>query len=474
LAITVCHRPERMTREDTARALEALRIEHPTGPPRGRTALRRFAIPALLLVGTATLVVLYVVSRPPEVATARSIRTSDSVEAQLTTANGYVRARTRASVASEVQGRLVQVLVDEGDRVTKGQLLAEVWHAEEDARIAEAEANVASARAAIATAAAETETARAAIAAATALLDERKAAVHEAEAVLRERGRAFERADKLLREGIVNDATVDDARQARDVAVARRDIATTALATAESALAQARAEQLVADARKAEAEARVPAAEAVLRQATARRDNAFIRAPFDGMVLRRDAEPGEVVSPANTGGAGSKTAVVTLADFSTLEIEVDVYERDIGNIDSDKPCRIVLDGFPNDPQQGRVRLVRPTADRTRATVQVYVAFATLPPHARPEMGARVTFYRPGTDALAVEYVQAPAAAIVERDGTTGVFVVTGDTATFRTIDVGARSDDVVRVTRGLDGDETLVLRPDVRWPNELVVAPKSP
>lgn len=444
-------------------ALRSLAIDKGSAPAlagrRPRRGLRAIVVIAAILLAwwwfqRATAV--------PVVETGRVLRSSPVADAEITTANGYVVARTRASVASKMQGRLVAVLVDEGEVVTAGQVLAEVEHAEQDAEVEEATALRDRARAAIPARSAELLEAEAAHVAAEAVLAERRAQVDEVRAVVAEREASFERTAALFAKQIAGQAELDQAREARDVARARVELGETALQTAQTQVARVLASVEVARQQLVMAHHDITAAEAALQRATAMRDNAFITAPFSGMVLRRDAEPGEVVSPANTGASGSKTAVVTLADFATLEVEVDVYERDIARVLVDTPCKVVLDAYPKEPCAGRVRLLRPTADRTRATIQVYVEFAAVPPAARPEMGARVVFYRSGTDVLVPDTVTVPAGALTTRDGRRGVFALTGKQVRFRALEVDEPAAAAGRavVRSGIEPDELVVLEPD--------------
>jgi RND family efflux transporter MFP subunit len=411
---------------------------------------------ALLIAGLMTFQQLTAL---PSVSTALVLRQSPIADQEITTANGYLVARTRASVASKVQGRLASVLVDEGDQVKSGQLLAEVEHEELDAQVLEAEANLAAIKEQVPERQAILSESIAAEATAKAILKEKQAAVEEAEAIFKESQASFERTEYLFNKKIRGDADLDTARQARDVAKARVNFARTALLTAESRVTRESAAIEVVKQSLVKATHEIAAADGVVQRVRAARDKAFIRSPFAGMVLRREAEPGEVVSPANTGASGSKTAVVTLADFATLEIEVDVYERDIARITEGTLCRVVLDAYPDRPQAGKVRLLRPTADRTKATIQVYVVFNLVPDFARPEMGARVSFYQRDVNVLLPDHLLIPAAAITEREGSQGVFVLTADKLGFRPVETAVHDEEQLRVLKGLDPGESVVLSP---------------
>lgn len=394
-----------------------------------------------------------------EVTTGKVQRVTPLQDFELVTAIGYLVPRTRASVASRVQGRLARVLVDEGDEVAANALLAEIERGEEDADVARAVADLQVAREGVRIAAANLAESEAARASAEATVAERKAAVVAAQATHVERDANLRRAEELFRAGVSTEAALDGAREGRDVARALAEVAARAFESAERRIAEARSRVAVAEAELVSARSRVSAAEATLARAEATRENTFIRAPFAGTILRREAEPGEVVSPANTGASGSKTAVVAMADFRTLEVEVDVYERDIARITAGTLCRIVLDSFPDQPHAGKVRLVRPTADRSKATIKVVAAFDAVPAVARPEMSARVVFVKGGGDLLAMDRVEAPARALTRRGEQDGVFVLTGRKVAFVAVQPGERVGERVVLRGGAGGGEQVVLDP---------------
>jgi len=423
----------------------------------------------VLCLLVAAVVMFQQITAVPSVQTAVVQRSSPIADREITTANGYVVARIRASVASKVQGRLTRVLVDEGDLVVADQLLAEVEHDELDAQVVEAQANLAAAKESVPTREAGLREEQASKATFRASLEEQRSAVAEAEAVFAESEASFKRTEYLFNKKIRGDADLDEARQARDVAKARADLAKTALLTAESRVVRAGAAVEVAQQQLVMAQHEIDAAAAVLQRILAIRQKAFIRAPFSGMILRREAEPGEVVSPANTGASGSKTVVVSLADFATLEIEVDVYERDIARIARGTACRIVLDAYPQQPLAGSVRLLRPTADRSRATIQAYVTFSEVPAFARPEMGSRVSFYSGDVDVLVPDRIYVSNAAITRRDGKEGVLALVGKKLRFRPLQLGPESDGLRRVFEGIDAGEIVVLDPAVELVDGLAV-----
>ena len=252
------------------------------------------------------------------------------------TANGYVVARTRASVAAKLPGRIAELRVSEGSTLRRGEVIARLENADYQAQAAQAEAALATARAEL----------------------------------------VEVRADR--------DVLARDARRLSDMRAENPDL----VAEQEYDMAQSRAAQ--AAARAQAAEARIASADANRRFARANLENTVIRAPFTGTVLRKEAEIGEVVAPS-VGGGLTRGAVVTMADLTTLEVEVDVNEAYIARDAEGRPARITLDAYPDTAFRGEVRQVVPTADRQRATVQVKVSIVDRDPRILPEMGARVDF-----------------------------------------------------------------------------------
>ena len=321
------------------------------------------------------------------------------------TANGYVVARTRASVSAKVPGRLAWLGVDEGSRVAKGQVIARLEDADFQAAVDEAQANVASADA----------------------------------------NRIEAETDR------------DQARREADRTKQIRSENPNLMSAQEAEAAESRA--LQASARANSAKARLDGARASLRFAQASLDNSSIRAPFAGTVLRKEAEVGEVVAPS-VGGGLTRGAVVTMADLTTLEVEVDVNEAYIGRVTHGQLARITLDAYPDTAFRGRVRQVVPTADRQRATVQVKVSITDHDPRILPEMGARVDFLAPPTTtprgaAAAPEAprFRLPVAAVRELEGKSVVWLVRDGKLTAREVQAGPVSAGFREIRSGLSGGE---------------------
>jgi RND family efflux transporter MFP subunit len=320
------------------------------------------------------------------------------------TANGYVVARTKASVSSRVTGRLAYLGVEEGSVVRRGDVLASLDNADYQAAVQQAEAGAAQAR----------------------------AALREAEAERGQLERDLTRGRRLLQDSLISEQEVEE--------LASRLTATEARVGVQSA--------------------QIESADAAVAVAKANLENTYIRAPFDGTVLRKDAEVGEVVAPIATGGGLTRGAVVTMADLETLEVEVDVNEAYISQIGPRQPARITLDAFPDTSYRGAVRQIVPTADRQRATVLVKISIVDRDARILPEMGARVDFLEAARDDSTV--VQTArifvAAEAVKDDSGRAIVWVVRDGRAFRVpVDAGPVSGNRREIRSGLSGGETVVL-----------------
>jgi HlyD family secretion protein len=393
--------------------LSKLRIDRDAPAPRRGISTRALVIGIGALVLVTVLGFALARPKPIQVQVAVPEPLTSGAEAPqgatAVTANGYVVARTRASVAAKVPGRLASLAVDEGTYVQKGAVIARLESADYAAGVDEARANLASSRAVLL----EVET---------------------------ERDQAQRELDRVQR--IRNDRP--DLTSAQEVEVA-----------------QSRAGQ--ARARATSSAARVDAAEAALRYAQALLENTYIRAPFTGTVLRKEAEVGEVVAPS-VGGGLTRGAVVTMADLSTLEVEVDVNEAYIGRVSRGQEARITLDAYPDTSFRGRVRQVVPTADRQRATVQVKVAITDRDPRILSEMGSRVDFLaatepvgQASSPVNQTPRFRLPAAAVKEAAGKTVVWVVRGGKLESKEVQAGPVSAGFREIRGGLLGGEQVVM-----------------
>ncbi|MED5619644.1 efflux RND transporter periplasmic adaptor subunit [Ideonella sp. BN130291] len=334
-------------------------------------------------------------------------------------ATGYVTARRSATVSAQITGTLTEVLIDEGFRVKKGQVLARLDDSGLKAGLATAQAQARSAQAAVA---------------------QQRAQLAQAEADAR-------RQSELAAQGMTT-------RQSQEQAATS--------VTAHRA-------QLDAAQRQAEA------AQAQVAQARVNFDYATVRAPFDGVVTARAAQVGEIISPLSAGGGFTRTGVGTIVDMDSLEVGVDVNEAYIAQVKADMPCEAVLDAYPDWKIPAHVLAVIPSADRGKATVKVRVALDQKDERVVPDMGVRVTFLatKPKSQAAPAPGVLLPPEALVQRDGTNTVFVVNDGQAQQRAVKLGADVGKFRLATDGVKAGEAVVVSPPAELKNGSKVASKE-
>ena len=221
----------------------------------------------------------------------------------------------------------------------------------------------------------------------------------------------------------------------------------------------AQAELDSADTRLKRSQAALAGAEAALRAAQVAVEYTLIRAPFDAVVLTKDADIGDIVTPLGAA-ANARASVVTIADMSSLQVEVDVAESNIEKVKPGQPCEIQLDALPDSRFPGIVHMTVPTADRTKASVMVKVRFVSRDPRVLPEMSARVAFLeRPVTGAEQQPRTAVSPLAVVDRDGKKVLFVVKDDRAVETVVTLGGRLGDAVEVLSGANPGGKVVLKP---------------
>jgi HlyD family secretion protein len=254
----------------------------------------------------------------------------------------------------------------------------------------------------------------------------------------------LQRAQENLR---VAEADLNDAKQSleRQKILLERDM----VARAEYDIAEARYKRVVAG---------IDAAKFAVKEAQVAVDNMRIVAPFDGTVLKKNADVGEIVAPL-AGAASSKAAVVTIADMSSLEVEADVSEANITRVIPEQGCEIRLDAYPDRRYLGYVTKIVPTADRAKATVLVKIKFKNYDDRVLPEMGAKIAFLAPGSDQSATQaksLLTIPVAAVANRNGRQVVFQVKDDRATGLPVVLGERMGNLVEIKEGLkEGDKVI-------------------
>jgi RND family efflux transporter MFP subunit len=345
--------------------------------------------------------------RPVEVEVAAVTAREAGAQASVLNASGYVTARRRATVSSKVTGKIVEVNVEEGMAVREGQVLARL----DDANV------------------------RASLRLVEAQLEAARRGITESEVRLAEAQRTLRRREQLRADGLVTEADLD----------------------------QARADVLSLQARIATAGEQVTVAERQVALQQTELDNMIIRAPFSGVALSKDAQPGEMVSPVSAGGGFTRTGISTIVDMKSLEIEVDVNESYINRVASRQPVTAVLDAYPDWEIPGRVITTVPTADRQKATVLVRIAFDQLDPRILPDMGVKVTFLRESGAAEASSKPTAlvPKAAVRTSGGASHVFVVRGEAVERRAIQTSGADGDHLEVAAGLSaGDRVVIAPPD--------------
>ena len=390
------------------------------GPPRWLWPAVVALVVVVLLAGGAW---WFVTTRPVVVqtATATAPPGGGGAAGVVLQATGYVTPRRRATVSTQITGTLTQVLIEEGDHVEKGQVLARLEDSALRASLGAARANVASAQAQVATAQAQLTQVQA---------DER-------------------RQNELLASGMVSKQAGEQAR--------------TAVATN---LAQL-------DARRREADA----AGAQLTQAQVNFDYSVVRAPFAGVVTEKAAQVGEIVSPLSAGGGFTRTGVGTIVDMDSLEVEVDVGEAYIGQVHANMPAEAVLDAYPDWKIPAHVIAVVPAADRGKGTVKVRVALEQKDARLVPDIGTRVSFRAGKTDPASPPVARGalvPGQAVVQRDGHAVVFVVVEGKAMLHTLtpapqDVGAMKS----IPAGVAVGDRVVLSPPPTLHDGAAVQPED-
>lgn len=380
--------------------LDDLRIERPAEPkPRLPARLVAAGVVLLLLAGA----VFWWHSRSDAVEVRTAVARDASAggtDRVVLNASGYVTARRQATVSSKVTGKVIEVLIEEGLKVTNGQVLARLDESNVKASLDVARAQLASARAALA----------------------------ETEAQLKNANLEFQRTGDLAKQHIASQSDLDQAEANAKALQAH--------------LAQQTLEVTVAD------------RQVVMWQQ--QMDDMVIRAPFDGVITTKDAQPGEMISPVSAGGGFTRTGIGTIVDMSSLEIEIDVNESYINRVEPAQPVEATLDAYPDWKIPCKVIAIIPAADRDKSTVKVRVGFDKLEPRILPNMSAKVAF-RDNAGTAAAHAVIVPKDAVLSRDGRDVVFVVRDGRAERRAVTViNSQGDDSV-LSAGVAAGEKVVV-----------------
>ena len=383
--------------------LSKLRIERGVAPSRAKRRWRRVLAYALALVCVAAGLLYWRSIAPLAVETVTVTTAYPSQAYTLLNATGYVVAQRKAAVASKATGRLEWLGVREGSQVRQGEVLARLENRDVTAKREQAAANVRLAQ----------------------------ANLEQTEAELQEAERAFKRSRDLLERKFVSQA-------AHDTAIARLEKVKAAISGQRAAIAVAGAN---------------------LRAADVEVEQTLIRAPFDGVVLTKNANVGDVITPFSSA-LGSQAAVVTMADMATLEVEADVSESAVGKVKLDQPCEIQLDALPDTRFRGVVARMVPTVDRAKATVTVKVRFLENDVRVLPEMSAKVAFLSQEIPPeLRNRRTVVHPAAVVERGGRRVVYVAKEERAIETPVELGGELGEWVEVVKGIEPGTKVVAKP---------------
>lgn len=367
------------------------------------------AIPVLIFAGIVAAAFAFRSQKPVvEVATAAGPQEEGPVTAL--NASGYVTPRRRATIAAKITGRVTGVFFDEGTRVKEGQLLATLDDSDYQRALEAAKAD----------------------------RDSAQAAIEDLQVQLRNAEIELRRAQQLRDSGIQTQEALDNARTTADSLRAK-----IALAKVQVVAAQTRI--------------------GVAQQSV---DNCTIRAPFPGIVVSKDAQVGEMVSPNSAGGGFTRTGIATIVDMKSNEIEVDVNEAYIARVKEGQMVKATLDAFPNDPYDAKVRTVIPTADRQKATVKVRISFLKLDDKILPDMGVKVAFLEEeppasakkgkGNTPAALAYI--PKSAVRTDANASFVYVLRDGKVERRAVKLGLDRGTDVAVLAGVTPGDSLVVK----------------
>ncbi len=324
-------------------------------------------------------------------------------------ASGYVVAQRKSAVSSKITGRLTSIFVEEGSVVKRGEVIARL----------------------------ESEDSAAAKAQAAANLDMARSDLEQSRADLNQATLSYNRTKELFARNLVAKADLDAAE-----ATYKKDVAAVE-----------------------HAKDGIKAAQAALRGAEVALEYALIRAPFDAVVLTKNADVGDIITPVGAA-ANAKAAVVTIADMHSLQVEVDVSESSIRDVKKGQPCEIHLDALPDARFRGIVHMIVPTADRSKATILIKVRFVDTDPRILPEMSAQVAFLqRPVKPEEQKPRLAVDRASVVAVSGKTAVFLVRDGRAVATPVKTGESLGDSVEILAGLKAGDRIVAKPPATLKN---------
>jgi RND family efflux transporter MFP subunit len=385
--------------------LGALRIDKDKRQERKAGKIFGIILAAILVVALVAGATFYSRNSAPIVEVAAAQKAGNAGPTALLNASGYVTPRRRATIAAKITGRVIGVYFDEGVHVKEGQILAKL----DDSDV------------------------KRALDSAVADRNSTKAQIADYEVQLKNAELLVHRSKELQAAGVQSQEILDNAVTSADSLRAKIALTKEQVAAAESRINEA-------------------------QQAV---DNTVIRAPFEGIVVSKDAQVGEMVSPISAGGGFTRTGIATIVDMNSNEIEVDVNEAYIARVVPEQKVTAVLDAYPDWQIPSKVRTVIPTADRQKATVKVRISFIKLDPKILPDMGVKVTFLgdEPKKQAGAVEPVATvPTAALRDDNGSKIVYIVKDNKLERRAVKPGNPRGSDTEIFAGLIPGDLVVTK----------------
>jgi RND family efflux transporter MFP subunit len=442
--------------------LGQLTIDRTTpGPGRRKPRLGRWAAAGAVLLALA-FGGFRLLNPAPRVAVATVSRVYPAQTFTALNASGYVVAQRKAAVASKGTGRLVWLGVEEGSPVRAGQVIARLESEDLAAVTAQARAALAAARANLETARAQRDAAAANLANARSQQQGAGSSLAQAQAEIDDATANLERERALFAGGITTRAAFESAEIRRRKAEAAHAAARHAVESSRSAGLSASGALAAAESALVSAGHAVASAEAVLRGAEVNAGYTEIRAPFDGVVLTKNADIGDMVTPVGAA-ANARAAVVTIADPASLLVEADISETSLPKVRVGQPCEVQLDSIPDARFPAVVHMIVPTADRAKGTVLAKVRLAALDPRILPEMSAKVAFLeRPVAPGESAARVAVSPRAVTLRGGASTVFVLKDGRAVAVAVKPGAPLGEFVVIEAGLAGGERAILDPPAK------------
>ncbi|HLA73003.1 MAG TPA: efflux RND transporter periplasmic adaptor subunit [Steroidobacteraceae bacterium] len=389
-------------------SLGSLRIDRSVSASGGGTGRRilYISVTAAAVIGVAVALWLWLGAKTIEVTTvtAEADSAGPSLGNSVLNASGYVVARRMSTVSSKVTGKVLEIYVEEGMEVKKDQVLARLDPVNSRTILTMSERE----------------------------LDAARRNLTEIEVRQAEAKRNLERNETLVKQQLVSQTALDTTRAEYNALQARLEASKAQVKVSESQLAMRQLDY----------------------------DDLNVRAPFSGVVISKDAQPGEMISPLSAGGGFTRTGIATIVDMDSREVEVDVNEAYINRVKSDQRVEATLDAYPDAPLAAHVINIVPTADRTKATVRVRIAFDKLEPQILPDMGIKVRFLddqpAPAAVANAGPRIRVPAVAIQRSGSDAFVWIVNESRVERRAVTLGPESEGTIEVRAGVNSGDELV------------------